>query len=200
MLEIQSLRCKDLYSEIVQLLFKIELNINIDKLTALTFIHLGLPSKVLKYYQRKKKKNEDIALTIARMRIDSLRKLTGLKHVYKIKIKEMPLRYLYLKFFKSPRIYKSLKNSVIKKSKELKEKYIQEKNFRNKNLAEINEKINNFNVTTMIKLIKSINDEIYKIAEVNPEKAIQISKIVNENLSEIEKLFIKRRNEQQKSI
>lgn len=200
MLEIQSLRCKDLYSEIVQLLFKIELNINIDKLTALTFIHLGLPSKVLKYYQRKKKKNEDIALTIALMRIDSLRKLTNLKQEYKIKIKKMPLRYLYLKLIKSPRTYKSLKNSIIKKSKELKEKYIQEKNFRNKNLAEINEKINNFNVTTMINSIKSINDEIYKIAEVNPKKAIQISKMVNENLAEIEKLFTKRRNEQQKSI
>lgn len=200
MVKIQSKRCKDLYSEIVQLLFKIELNINIDKLTALTFIHLGLPSKVLKYYQRKKKKNEDIALTIALMRIDSLRKLTNLKQEYKIKIKKMPLRYLYLKLIKSPRTYKSLKNSIIKKSKELKEKYIQEKNFRNKNLAEINEKINNFNVTTMINSIKSINDEIYKIAEVNPKKAIQISKMVNENLAEIEKLFTKRRNEQQKSI
>ncbi|MBL7086085.1 MAG: hypothetical protein ISS28_03135 [Candidatus Cloacimonetes bacterium] len=202
MVEIQSKRCKELYSEIVQSLSRIKFKIIIDKLTALSFIHLGLPSEVLRYYYyyKEKKKINDIGLAIALMRIDSLRKLNDSKWKYKVIMKKNPFKCLYLKYIKSPRIYNSLKNTILKKSEELKDKCIQEKIRRDKNIAIIEKRVDNFKIKTMINSIKSINNKIYELAEINPNRAFQLSKIVNENLLEIEKIFLKEDAQNQEII
>lgn len=199
--ELRSERCCDLSAELIQTLFRIVLNTAVDKRTALSLIDIGLPSEVLRSYEREAKKtrrrnaleNRTCIVALALLKTESLEKLNKIRDKCTYQLSRNPFRYLYNKYIRSPLVYRRLRKSIISRAKELENEYLTKKEKAEREARRLHTEIDNFRTRTMLSFMKALNDEIYTYEEINPEKAVELSTFLIENLSSLQGIFLDRK-------